>query len=73
MADLERLQDGTPRVNVGYGRLIIDKLYGPLIFAQLEVEAVPETCEWVIRRDGVEFCRIAGQLPSDFDQGAGCG
>jgi hypothetical protein len=53
-------------------RVMIDKLYGPLVFWPIRVSMDFDTCEWVIERqfgpEGVwrEAVRIPGQLDSDF-------
>ena len=38
-------------VEVGYEKVIIDKLYGPLIFCNLRVWADPTDGEWVVERE----------------------
>jgi len=66
MADFEKLADGRFRVNVGHCEVTICKLYGPTIFADLKVKPDPESGWWIVWRNGVEWCRIPGQLDSDF-------
>ncbi len=68
------------RLEVGYEAVLIEKMFGPLIFCDLRLRADPSTCEWVIERqcgftqdeqgDGPaiwrEWVRIPGQLTEDF-------
>ncbi len=60
------------RVMIGYTPVVLEKLFGPLIFMSLRIRPHAETCEWIIERsnkDGwQEFCRIPGQLDSDFEE-----
>lgn len=55
--------------------VIIDKLYGPLVFAPIRVRLDVGSCEWIIERsDGPtwrEVARVPGQLDSDFTDGSG--
>ncbi len=69
MADFEKLEDGTFRVNTGYETVHICKLYGPTIFADLTVKAVVEAdgAYWIIYRDGKEWGRIPAQMDCDFE------
>lgn len=54
--------------------ITIEKLYGPLIFADLRVTAHSLTCEWVIERQRIntgswsEGARLPGQLDDEFDE-----
>lgn len=67
MADFEKLNDGTHRVNVGYETLHICKLYGPTIFADLTVVSISgEDACWIVYRNGKEWCRIPAQLDEEF-------
>lgn len=61
----------------GYETIILDKLYGPTIFANLRIRAViSPTAEWVIERQSiinrevkwVEHARIPAQLDGEFDE-----
>jgi len=53
--------------------VILDKVFGPLIFANLRIRANFDSCEWIIERerisDGefIEVHRIPGQLREEFD------
>jgi hypothetical protein len=62
-------------VEVGVNQPVtIDKLFGPLIFADVRVTADFKTCEWVIERQRidsqrwVEVARIPGQLDEEYDE-----
>lgn len=53
--------------------ITIDKMYGPLVFAEVRITAVSETCEWVVERQNiadptewVEVARFPGQLSEEF-------
>jgi hypothetical protein len=52
--------------------VIIDKLYGPTVFANLRVSLDLERCEWVIQRqwvktgEWIEWCRMPGQIGQEF-------
>lgn len=54
--------------------VILDKMYGPLIFANLRVTAEFKTCQWVIERkridsgEWVEVARVDGQLEHEYDE-----
>ena len=56
----------------GYVPMVLMKMFGPTIFADLRVRADIETCEWIIEREvkegWKEWVRIPGQLDSDFDE-----
>lgn len=72
MADFEKLNDGSHRVNVMTGEVVvISKLYGPTIFADISVKAVldnsPDEAYWIVYRGDKEWCRIPAQLDEDFD------
>jgi hypothetical protein len=61
------------RVNVSCGKtVVIDKLYGPLVFADIRVRAEHQNCEWVIERqridtsEWIEVARIPGQIDGEF-------
>lgn len=70
--DVEKITDNRIRVNVGISDIVeIDKLYGPVIFADLRIRADYET-GWVIERyclnKWVEWVTIPAQLDDDFTQ-----
>jgi hypothetical protein len=69
VADFEKLDDGTFRVNVGYCTVHLCKLYGPMIFADLTIKAVNEGDDayWIVYRDDKEWCRIPAQMDGDFE------
>lgn len=54
--------------------VIIDKMFGPLIFTELRVTADYRTCEFVIERcridsgEWLEVARIPGQLDEEYDE-----
>jgi hypothetical protein len=54
--------------------VIIDKMFGPLIFAKLRVTAHFETCEWIVERQRIDSCewvevaRIPGQFDHEYDE-----
>lgn len=57
-------------LEMGYSKIILDKMFGPLIFCDLRIYPDSKTCEWVIERQVIdkesdvfweEFCRIGGQ------------
>jgi len=57
-------------IEMGSGQsIVLDKLYGPTVFANLRITADAEK-GWVIERelgdDWVEWCVIPAQLPQDF-------
>lgn len=58
----------------GDAPVVIDKMFGPLIFWPLRITASIETCEWVIERlygednEWHEVTRIPGQLEADFTE-----
>lgn len=51
----------------GYVPVVLSKMYGPLIFADIRIRADPETCQWIIERENIntmeweEVIRIPGQ------------
>lgn len=60
-------------VEVGCGdTVIVDKLFGPLIFTDIKVVADFESGCWIISRRWIktnkwqEICRIAGQFSEEF-------
>lgn len=68
------IKDG--RIELGYGYpIVLDKMFGPTIFAQLRVTAVIEREGWVIERavrDGwMELCVIPAQTDQDFESSEG--
>ncbi len=61
------------RVEIGADeRVVIDKLFGPLIFADLRITADFQSNSWIIERmiiksgAWIEWCRIPGQLNQEF-------
>ncbi len=60
------------RVEVGYESVIIDKIFGPQIFANLRITADPKTNTWVIERQMIdtgewkEWAMIPGQIAIEF-------
>lgn len=54
--------------------VVIDKLYGPLIMANLRITACAEECCWIIEREWIEtskyieWCRIPAQLEEEFNK-----
>jgi hypothetical protein len=60
-----------PELHMGSDEaIVLDKMYGPLIFAGLRITAAQKSCEWVIERDTgphgyQEWCRIPGQIAID--------
>jgi hypothetical protein len=60
------------KVEVGYESVVIDKLFGPQIFANLRITADPKTNTWVIERQMIdtgewqEWVRIPGQVAFEF-------
>jgi hypothetical protein len=69
------------KVEVGYQSVIIDKLFGPMIFANLRITADPKTNTWLIERETIfqtagggshhewiEWVRIPGQLEREFKE-----
>jgi hypothetical protein len=69
MADFEKLGDGRVRVNVGREEVVISKLYGPMIFADIAIRPVMEGDDayWLVMRNGKEWCRIEAQVDGDFE------
>lgn len=60
-------------VEVGCGdKVIVDKLFGPLIFTDIKVEADFQSSCWIISRRWIktdkwqEICRIPGQYDEEF-------
>jgi len=57
----------------GYVPVVLSKMFGPLIFADLRIRAVM-SCEWVVERQNiktnewVEVIRIPGQAPGEFTE-----
>lgn len=66
MADFEKLDDGSTRVNIGYDTVHVCKLYGPTIFADLTIKADADGACWIVYRGDKEWCRIPAQLDEDF-------
>lgn len=54
--------------------VILEKLYGPTVFAHLRIVAKSGDCEWVIDRrhmttgEWIEVARIPAQLESELDE-----
>lgn len=68
--------DGKPDdqlICCGYVPVVLAKMYGPLIFADIRIRADSETCEWIIERENiktmkwVEVIRIPGQIAAEFE------
>ena len=68
--------DGKPDdqlICCGYVPVVLSKMYGPIIFADIRIRADSETCEWIIERENintmefVEVIRIPGQIASEFE------
>ena len=62
-------------VEIGSGQSVtIDKLFGPMIFANLRVTANTERGEWVIEREWIgsgryiEWCSIPAQIDEEFKE-----
>lgn len=62
--------DGKPDdqlICCGYVPVVLSKMYGPLIFADIRIRADSETCEWIVERENIdteawiEVIRIPGQ------------
>ncbi len=64
----------------GYVPVVLQKMFGPTIFADVRIRVEIKTCEWVVEREHTrqkesgedecywkEWIRIPGQLPDDFD------
>jgi hypothetical protein len=66
MADLEKIDEKTFRVNVGYETIYVDKLYGPTAFSTLEIRADSSSGDWLINCRERLMCRIPGQMPEDY-------
>jgi hypothetical protein len=68
--------DGTVELQTGaYSRIVLNKLYGPMVFCRLRITCDIDTCEWVVERqmgssvgEWKEWARIPGQLESDFTE-----
>lgn len=61
------------RVNISADQpVIVDKMFGPLVFTAIRVTADFKTCEWVVERqtintgEWVEAIRIPGQRDEEF-------
>lgn len=54
--------------------IVIDKMFGPLVFAPIRVTASIDTCEWIVERlygennEWREVMRVPGQIESDFTE-----
>lgn len=61
-------------IEVGYQSVVIDKMFGPQIFANLRITADPKSNTWLIERqtidDGkwIEWVRIPGQVGFEFKE-----
>lgn len=59
-------------INCGFTPVVLDKLFGPLIFANLRIRADIRSCNWIVEREQIksgqwEFVmEIPGQKESDF-------
>lgn len=64
--------DDEQKIQFGYVPIVLQKMFGPLIFCDLRIRADAETCEWVIERRNISTCewseviRIPGQIESEF-------
>jgi len=72
---LDTETDGKPDNQIiccGYVPVVLMKMFGPLIFADIRIRAESKTCEWVVERQNiktmewVEVIRIPGQLEDEF-------
>lgn len=68
--------DGKPDDQIiccGYVPVVLMKMFGPLIFADIRIRANIGSCEWIIERQCIKTCewqevaRIPGQKPEEFD------
>lgn len=56
----------------GYVPVVISKMYGPLIFADIRIRADQKTCQWIIERENIntmgweEVIRIPGQKEDEY-------
>jgi|SRR6185437_1641456 len=57
----------------GYVPVVLIKMFGPLIFADIRIRAESKTCEWIVERQRIdtmqwiEVIRIPGQVEDEFD------
>lgn len=56
-----------------FDRVIIDKLFGPTIFADLKITADPERgwvieLKWIETGDWIEWCVIPAQIDQEFSE-----
>ena len=78
LQDSEPVQDQI--ICTGYVPVVLSKMFGPLIFCDIRIRAVPETCQWVIEVEHItkqpdgddkvewrEHCRIEGQASIEFN------
>ncbi len=62
------------KLEIGYLSVIIDKIFGPQIFASLKITPDTKTNSWVIERqrcdnaEWIEWIRIPGQLDFEFNR-----
>lgn len=69
------------KIEIGIHSVVIEKLFGPMIFMDLKITPVPADCSWKIERltlmptgndqqphepTWIEFCRIPGQFEWEF-------
>ena len=58
----------------GYVPVILSKMFGPIIFADIRIRADANTCEWIIERENIktmefaEVARIPGQIEGEFNE-----
>ena len=68
-------------IETGYKHILLDKMFGPLIFHNLRIHADPSDGTWVIERSmgfqhedddafdqWIEWVRIPGQLKQDYQK-----
>lgn len=60
------------KVTVGYNAVVIDKLFGSQIFANLRITPDPHSNTWLIERENIKtgewiaWIRIPGQIEFEF-------
>ncbi len=66
------IKENEINIEVGYQSVVIDKMFGPLIFASLRITPDAQSNKWIIERQNindsewVEWVRIPGQLAFEF-------
>ena len=73
-----KIEHEEKKVEIGHESVVIDKMFGPMIFANLRITPISETCTWKIERESIktaewiEWVHIPGQLEMEFtDNGMG--